>query len=511
VTVQNFADLGLPQALVASAAKAGLNVPKPIQVQAIPSQLEGRDVLGIAQTGSGKTAAFGLPILAGLSQMEGRPEPRTTRALILAPTRELAVQIDEALKSFAGTMRLTTALVLGGVSRNAQIQKLAKGVDILIATPGRLRDLVDDHKVRLDGARWVVLDEADRMLDMGFIRDVRHLMSKTSKRRQTCLFSATMPPAVAELAQGLLRDPIRVEAAPQGTTLEEVSQQILLTPTAGKRATLARLLEDPAMDRVIVFTRTKHGADRVAQNLEKDGFEAEAIHGNKSQNARQRALNGFRDGSIRLLVATDIAARGIDVPGVTHVVQYELPDEPETYVHRIGRTGRNGASGAAIALVADEERGKLAAVERLIRKKLLPEGAPKPAPQAGKPQGQRGQQRPGQHRQGQRPQGAKPNGQGSNGQRPQGQRPAAQPSSGGDQPIARHSGQQPQGQPSGQHRQGQPQGQRNGQPHNGQGHHGQPRRDGAQANAAQGEGSRNGRRRRRGRGRGKAQAAPVVA
>jgi ATP-dependent RNA helicase RhlE len=397
VTEQTFSGLGLPAALVASAAKAGLQTPKPIQVKAIPPQLQGRDVLGVAQTGSGKTAAFGLPILAGLAEMAGRPEPRTTRALILAPTRELAVQIDAALKSFAGGMKLTTALVLGGVSRSSQVTKLARGVDILIATPGRLKDLLDDRKIRLDGARWVVLDEADRMLDMGFIRDVRHIMAATSKRRQTLLFSATMPAAVAELAQSLLNDPVRVEAAPQATTVEKVEQQVLLTATPAKRARLAGLLADPALARVIVFTRTKHGADRVVKNLEKDGFGAEAIHGNKSQNARQRALQGFRDGRVRVLVATDIAARGIDVPGVTHVVQYELPDEPETYVHRIGRTARNGAGGAAIALVAHEERAKLAAIEKLIRMKIVAEGsAPTAANDAGPArQGGRTQQ-PGQ-------------------------------------------------------------------------------------------------------------------
>jgi ATP-dependent RNA helicase RhlE len=391
MNMKTFAELGLPAALVASAAKAGLETPKPIQVKAIPPQLEGRDVLGVAQTGSGKTAAFGLPILAGLAEMPGRPEPRTARALILAPTRELAVQIDAALKSFAGRMTLTTALVLGGVSRSSQVTKLARGVDVLIATPGRLKDLLDDRKIRLDGARWVVLDEADRMLDMGFIRDVRHIMAATSKRRQTMLFSATMPAAVAELAQTLLKDPVRVEAAPQATTLEEVQQRVLLTATPAKRATLARLLADPALARVIVFTRTKHGADRVVKNLEKDGFGAEAIHGNKSQNARQRALQGFRDGRVRVLVATDIAARGIDVPGVTHVVQYELSDEPETYVHRIGRTARNGATGAAIALVAHEERSKLVAIEKLIRMRIATEGAaPAPANDAGS--GRRGGQ-----------------------------------------------------------------------------------------------------------------------
>lgn len=370
MTDSTFADLGLAAPLTDKLASAGFTTPTPIQQQAIPPQLSGRDILGIAQTGSGKTAAFGLPIIAGLMELKGKPEPRSARALILAPTRELAVQIEEALRSFSPARRISTALVLGGVSRHAQIQKLAGGVDILIATPGRLKDLVDDRKVRLDAVRWLVLDEADRMLDMGFIKPVREIAAKTNPKRQTALFSATMATEVAKLAESLLTNPVRVEAAPQGTTVNEIEQRVILTPASGKRAELARLLADESLSRVIVFARTKHGADKVVKNLATDGFDAAAIHGNKSQNARQSALKGFSSGKVRVLVATDIAARGIDVRDISHVINYELPDEAENYVHRIGRTARNGASGIAITLCDGGERGKLRDVERLIRKTL---------------------------------------------------------------------------------------------------------------------------------------------
>jgi ATP-dependent RNA helicase RhlE len=370
----SFADLGLPTRLVQSLAAAGFTTPTPIQTKAIPPQLARRDILGIAQTGSGKTAAFGLPILAGLARMKTRPDPLTCRALILAPTRELAVQIEESLRQFAGDFRFSTALVLGGASRAAQIGKLARGVDVLVATPGRLKDLLDDRKLRLDRTSWLVLDEADRMLDMGFIAPVRAIAAAIGPERQTALFSATMAPEVAKLAAGLLREPVRVEAAAPATTVTTITQEVLHVPTAAKRQQLNRLLREKALEKVIVFSRTKHGADRVAKNLGLDGHEAAAIHGNKSQNARQAALKGFSSGAVRILVATDIAARGIDVPGITHVINYELPDDPENYVHRIGRTGRNGATGIAITLCDGAERGKLRDIERLIRR-TLPLGA----------------------------------------------------------------------------------------------------------------------------------------
>ncbi|HEY0920340.1 DEAD/DEAH box helicase [Devosia sp.] len=414
---QNFSELGLPAPLVAALTKAGFTTPTPIQAKAIPQQLAGRDIMGIAQTGSGKTAAFGLPILAGIAGLTGRPSPLTTRALILAPTRELAVQIDEVLRKLSDGMRLSTVLVLGGVSRHSQVQKLAKGVDVIIATPGRLTDLLEDRKVRLNETRWFVLDEADRMLDMGFIHPVKKIAAAIGPRRQTALFSATMAPEVAELTKALLNDPVRVEATPPATTVGTIEQRVILAGSKAKRGELNALLADPALERVIIFSRTKHGADRVTKNLTIDGHQAAAIHGNKSQNARQAALKGFASGQVRILVATDIAARGIDVPGITHVINYELPDDAENYVHRIGRTGRNGASGIAITLCDGTERGKLRDVERLIRRTLpvsgdlkaenltgvvaggVEERAPRPprAAQPARPNAQRPQAKAGKH------------------------------------------------------------------------------------------------------------------
>jgi len=366
---KTFAEFGLPARLVAALTKAGFNTPTPIQQRAIAPQLEGRDIMGIAQTGSGKTAAFGLPILAGLAALPGRPNPLTTRVLILAPTRELAVQIDEVFRSLS-EKKLSTVLVLGGTSRSAQINKIARGVDVVVATPGRLKDLIDDRKIKLNETRWLVLDEADRMLDMGFIGTVRQIAAAIGPRRQTAMFSATMSDEIAKLAKGLLNDPLRVEASAPATTVVKIDQKVILAGTKQKRDELNTLLADPALERVIIFSRTKHGADKVTKNLMIDGHEAAAIHGNKSQNARQAALKAFSSGKARILVATDIAARGIDVPNITHVINYELPDDAENYVHRIGRTGRNGASGVAISLVNGEERSKLRDVERLIRRTL---------------------------------------------------------------------------------------------------------------------------------------------
>jgi ATP-dependent RNA helicase RhlE len=365
-----FARLGITGSLLKATHGAGFVEPKPIQVEAIPAQLEGRDILGIAQTGSGKTAAFALPILSKIIALGTKRRPKTARALILAPTRELAVQIEDTIKLLAKGAHISTALVLGGVSRFSQVKKVAPGVDVLVATPGRLTDLVREGELILSDTKWLVLDEADRMLDMGFINDVRRIAKATAPDRQTALFSATMPSEIAELAKGLLKDPIRVEVAPQGTTAAEIVQGVVLARTKQKRQVLARMLADEKMSSVIVFSRTKHGADRVTKDLERDGFAAAVIHGNKSQNARQKALNGFRDGSVRILVATDIAARGIDVPGISHVVNFDLPDEAESYVHRIGRTGRNGRDGVAITLVDPSENGKLRQVEKIIRMKL---------------------------------------------------------------------------------------------------------------------------------------------
>ena len=374
--------MGVTGVLLKGVEAAGMTEPKPIQFQAIPHQLEGRDILGIAQTGSGKTAAFSLPILQKIIALGDKRRGKTARALILAPTRELAVQIEETIRTVSKSAHISTALVLGGVSKLSQIKRLAPGVDVLIATPGRLTDLMRDGLVDLSQTRWLVLDEADRMLDMGFINDVKRIAKATHAERQTALFSATMPKEIASLAERLLRDPIRVEVAPQGTTAAEITQVVHPSPTKEKRRLLSAMLTDQSMRSVIVFTRTKHGADAVVRHLERDGYDVAAIHGNKSQNARQRALTGFRSGSLRILVATDIAARGIDVPGISHVVNYDLPDEPETYVHRIGRTGRNGASGASITLYDPAtEESKLRAVERVTRSKLPIKDAPvKPAP-----------------------------------------------------------------------------------------------------------------------------------
>jgi ATP-dependent RNA helicase RhlE len=382
----NFEALGISGSLLKATISAGFAEPKPIQAKAIPAQLAGRDILGIAQTGSGKTAAFALPILSKIVALGTKRRPKTARALVLVPTRELAVQIDETFRLLARGAHISTALVLGGVSRNSQVRRIAPGVDVLIATPGRLMDLVREKDVILSETTWLVLDEADRMLDMGFINDVRRLAKATHPARQTALFSATMPKEIEELAQSLLRDPVRAEVAPQGTTVQEIEQKLIMARLKQKRQLLANLLADPAMSSVMIFARTKHGADRVARDLERDGFEAAVIHGNKSQNARQRALNGFRDGSVRILVATDIAARGIDVPGISHVINFDLPDEAESYVHRIGRTGRNGASGVAVTLCDPAESAKLRAVERVIRKRLTVvadhtgEPDPRPAP-----------------------------------------------------------------------------------------------------------------------------------
>ncbi|MCO6048727.1 DEAD/DEAH box helicase [Mesorhizobium sp. RP14(2022)] len=365
-----FARFALPAVVLKALDAAGFAEPKPIQDQAIGPQLEGRDILGIAQTGSGKTAAFALPILSKIMALGTKRRPKTARALILVPTRELAVQIEETFRLLSKGAHISTALVLGGVSRFSQVKKIAPGVDVLIATPGRLHDLVQTNDCVLADTKWLVLDEADRMLDMGFIHQVKRLAKATARDRQTALFSATMPGEIAELAEGLLHMPVRVEVAPQGTTAGEIEQSVIMARIKQKRMLLTELLRDEAMKSVIVFARTKHGADRVARDLERDGIEAGVIHGNKSQNARQKALNSFRDGSVRILVATDIAARGIDVPGITHVVNFDLPDEAESYVHRIGRTGRNGASGVAITLCEPAENAKLRAVEKVIRKKL---------------------------------------------------------------------------------------------------------------------------------------------
>jgi ATP-dependent RNA helicase RhlE len=375
VTYSTFSGLGISEPLCRALAAENYTDPTPIQTQAIPRLLEGRDLLGIAQTGTGKTAAFALPILQKLGKPQQPVAPRSAHALILAPTRELAIQIGESFATYGRHTGLRHTVILGGVGQPQQVKAMARGVDILIATPGRLLDLVQQKHVRLDAVKHFVLDEADRMLDMGFIRDVRKLVTMLPKKRQSLLFSATMPSDVAKLASEMLHNPLRVEVAPEAVTVDLVDQRVHFVETAQKRALLTNLLEDPALARVIVFTRTKHHANRVSEHLERAGISNDALHGNKSQNARQRALQRFRAGDARVLVATDIASRGIDVDGVTHVINFELPHEPESYVHRIGRTARAGNTGIAVAFCDASERPLLRDIERLTRRPLTVIGA----------------------------------------------------------------------------------------------------------------------------------------
>ena len=366
----SFSDLDLIEPLLRALSAKNYTTPTPIQAQAIPPMLAGKDLLGVAQTGTGKTAAFGLPILQQLAKARAPAGARSVRALVLAPTRELAIQIGEEIRAYGRHLNLRQAVVFGGVGQQPQVRALARGVDVLIATPGRLLDLLGQGHLRLDRVTHFVLDEADRMLDMGFIHDVRRVVSALPKRRQTAFFSATMPHEVARLAGDILTDPLRIEVAPSATTVERVEQHVFFVETANKRALLAEVLKDPALSRVIVFSRTKHGANRIAQQLEKRGVDAAAIHGNKSQGARQRALEGFKAGRVRVLVATDIAARGIDVDEVSHVINFDLPNEPESYVHRIGRTARAGAAGVALSFCDAGEREFLRDIEKLTRQRL---------------------------------------------------------------------------------------------------------------------------------------------
>ena len=366
----SFSDLDLIEPLLRALSAKNYTTPTPIQAQAIPPMLAGKDLLGVAQTGTGKTAAFGLPILQHITEARSPAGARATRALVLAPTRELAIQIAEEVRAYGRHLDLRQAVVFGGVGQQPQVRALARGVDVLIATPGRLLDLLGQGHLRLDRVTHFVLDEADRMLDMGFIHDVRRVVSALPKRRQTAFFSATMPHEVARLAGDILTDPLRIEVAPSATTVERVEQHVFFVETANKRALLAEVLKDPALSRVIVFSRTKHGANRIAQQLEKRGVDAAAIHGNKSQGARQRALEGFKAGRVRVLVATDIAARGIDVDEVSHVINFDLPNEPESYVHRIGRTARAGAAGVALSFCDAGEREFLRDIEKLTRQRL---------------------------------------------------------------------------------------------------------------------------------------------
>jgi ATP-dependent RNA helicase RhlE len=364
--VASFAALGLIDPLQRAVADAGYTIPTPIQMQAIPHLLAGRDVLGCAQTGTGKTAAFALPILQRLAGAPRRAG-RGPRALVLTPTRELATQIADDFANYGVHGSAKCAVVFGGVGQGHQVQALRNNVDIVVATPGRLLDLMGQGHARFEACEMLVLDEADRMLDMGFIDPIRRILEALPRKRQNLMFSATMPPEIAQLARRFLVDPVSVAVTPVSSTVELITQWVLHVDRGNKRALLREVLKDPKMKRVLVFTRTKRGANKVAEELDRNGVRADAIHGNKSQGARQRALDSFKKGGIRVLVATDIAARGIDVDGVTHVINYEMPSEPESYVHRIGRTARAGASGVALSFCDPEERGTLRAIERLTR------------------------------------------------------------------------------------------------------------------------------------------------
>ena len=362
--------MGLPAKLVARLNEMGLKDPTPIQKQAIPHAMNGRDVMGLAQTGTGKTAAFGVPLVAQMLENPERPAPKHVRALVLAPTRELAQQIMQNLKGFCEGTPLKAQMVVGGQSINPQINRLAKGVDMLVATPGRLLDLLDRRAVRLDSCSFLVLDEADQMLDMGFIHDLRKISALIPKQRQTMLFSATMPKLMSEIANSYLNSPIRIEVSPPGKAADKVTQEVHFIAKAEKTALLTELLGKHRGERALVFGRTKHGSEKLMKTLVKAGFDAASIHGNKSQGQRDRAIAGFKDGTITVLVATDVAARGLDIPDVKHVYNYDLPNVPDQYVHRIGRTARAGKDGAAVAFCAPDEMGELIAIQKVIKTRI---------------------------------------------------------------------------------------------------------------------------------------------
>ena len=379
-----FDELGLDQKLVQAVKAEGYTTPTPIQVQAIPYVLQGRDVLGCAQTGTGKTAAFALPTLQRLAASTPGGTPKI-RCLVVTPTRELATQVGESFETYGRGLDLYVTTIFGGVGQDKQVKELRQGVDILVATPGRLLDLMNQRLVSLQAVEVLVLDEADRMLDMGFIHDVKKILAALPTQRQTLFFSATMPDEIQSLVKSILKNPARVAVAPVSSTAERVEQRVYFVHSGDKRSLLVKLLEEPSVTRALVFTQMKHVANRVMEHLEKAGVSAAAIHGNKSQSARERALDGFKAGSVRVLVATDVAARGIDVEQISHVINYDLPNVPETYVHRIGRTARAGKSGEAWSFCEDgEERDFLRDIERLTRQKIpvaptpaLPPRAPK--------------------------------------------------------------------------------------------------------------------------------------
>jgi len=379
MTETTFDTFGLAAPILAALKNAGFNSPTPIQAGALPAGLAGKDVLGTAQTGTGKTAAFALPILQQMAANPLRQRRFATRALILSPTRELAVQIEQEFRKFGTGLGLNTVLIVGGVGRSGQVNRMSRGADIVVGTPGRICDLMSTRNLLIDQCQFFVLDEADRMLDLGFMPDIKRVVAALPSRRQSALFSATMPKEILSLAEGLLREPVRVSIEPVASTPVLVEQHVHFVDGGAKKHLLNALLRDPSLTRAIVFTRTKRGADRVAMGLNAEKISATAMHGNLGQNARQRALEDFRAGHVRVLVATDLAARGIDVAGVSHVINYELPNEPESYVHRIGRTARNGAKGIAVALCDATELTYLNSIEKLTGVKMNVASGTRPA------------------------------------------------------------------------------------------------------------------------------------
>jgi ATP-dependent RNA helicase RhlE len=397
----SFADLGLSDPLLRAMAAEGYTTPTPIQVRAIPPIMAGRDLIGCAQTGTGKTAAFAVPLIERMLSDRRPAGQRRCRTLVLAPTRELAGQINDGFRAYGAFAGLTSTVIYGGVSQRPQAAALQRGVDVLVATPGRLLDLIGQRLIDIRSVEFLVLDEADRMLDMGFIHAIRKIVAMLPAGRQTLLFSATLSAEIRELSADFLRGPLEVKTTPQATPAETVTQAVWFLPRSEKRAKLVELLRGGSMGRVIVFTRTKHGADKLHRDLDKAGIAAAAIHGNKSQNQRERALAAFKSQRPPVLIATDIAARGIDVDDVSHVVNFELPHEPETYVHRIGRTGRAGQTGEAVSFCDHEERPRLAAIERLLQRPI-PQGNAAPALPAGMDLSGESDRRGGGERQGQR-------------------------------------------------------------------------------------------------------------
>jgi len=369
VIVLNFASLNLCEPLLGALDDIGYESPTPIQEEAIPYLLEGRDVLGCAQTGTGKTAAFSLPILHLLAETP-RNGPRKIRTLMLCPTRELAAQIHENIELYAAKLDIRSMVMFGGVSQKPQERNLRRGVDILVATPGRLLDLMSQRLVDLSKVEFLVFDEADRMLDMGFIRDIQKILAHVPSKRQSLLFSATIPHSIVSLSKDMLFDPIRIDITPESATVEAIKQSLMFVMKADKRPLLSHILLEESPEKMLVFGRTKHGCNKIVRLLERDGFEALAIHGNKSQGARERALGRFRDGTLQILVATDVASRGIDVSDISHVINYDLPNVPEVYVHRIGRTGRAGQGGIAIAFCDENEGEYLRGIEKTIRQSI---------------------------------------------------------------------------------------------------------------------------------------------